>query len=107
MGCDLNAEQWLQPIGSCVEVVGLDSSLSGRSCALHDCCRKELVKLNMVVRFRLVLVVPSECCRDNISARLGTNPYCCVFTDRVEGLNEPPKEEKEVAGYVVEGGVDT
>ncbi len=44
------------PIGETVEIVGLESSDRGRSCEQHDCCGLEVIKEDVVVRFRRVQV---------------------------------------------------
>ena len=42
------------PSGIVVDVVGILASNNGRSCEEHDCCGKEIIAKDVVVRFRVV-----------------------------------------------------
>jgi len=69
------------PSGIVVDVVGIHSSTSGRSCDEHECCGV-LVKPDVVVRFRVV---------------------------QLERTNDPEGETEAtaIAVHVVSGGLDT
>ena len=47
----------IHPTGITVDVVGTNSADRGRSCEEHTCCGKEILKEDVVVRFREVQVL--------------------------------------------------
>ena len=48
---------WYHPSNEIVEILGLERTNNGRTCEMHECCGKEVVQLDRVVRLRRVQVV--------------------------------------------------